>query len=87
MIDLTEILAQQTNGMNYDITTEDVVAKLQQWHSQYGIEIREVARDTVTVIFKQLPEDLGPLAQEIYEFSFARMSLTRALAVWMMRYQ
>jgi hypothetical protein len=35
MIDLTEILAQQTNGINCDVTTEDLVAKLQQWDSQY----------------------------------------------------
>ncbi len=68
MIDLTEILAQQTNGINCDVTTEDVVAKLQQWDSQYGIDIKEVSYDSLVVIFKQLPEDLDALAQEIYEF-------------------
>lgn len=68
MVDLTEIFAQQTNGDNYDITTEDIVAKLQQWDSQYGIAISDVAFDNLIVSFKQLPEDLAPLAQEIYEF-------------------
>jgi hypothetical protein len=39
MFDPTAIIEQQTNGINYDITTEDLIAKLQQWDRQYGVEI------------------------------------------------
>ncbi|MBD2654062.1 DUF4253 domain-containing protein [Synechocystis sp. FACHB-383] len=68
MFDPTAIIEQQTNGINYDITTEDLIAKLQQWDGQYGIEITEVAFDSLIVHFKKLPADLAALAREIYEF-------------------
>ncbi|QUS60135.1 DUF4253 domain-containing protein [Synechocystis sp. PCC 7339] len=68
MFDPTAIVEQQTNGINYDITTEDLIAKLQQWDGQYGIEISEVAFDSLIVRFQNLPTDLKALAGEIYEF-------------------
>ncbi|MBE9174886.1 DUF4253 domain-containing protein [Synechocystis salina LEGE 06155] len=68
MFDSTAIIEQQTNGINCDITTEDLIAKLQEWDRQYGIEISEVAFDSLIVHFKELPADLTALAQEIYEF-------------------
>ncbi|MBE9240229.1 DUF4253 domain-containing protein [Synechocystis salina] len=68
MFDPTAIIEQQTNGINYDITTEDLIAKLQQWDGQYGIEITEVAFDSLIVHFKKLPAGLAALAREIYEF-------------------
>jgi hypothetical protein len=57
-----------TNGDNYDIGTEDVIHQLQKWDAEYGIELTDVEFDTVTVIFRNLPEDLTDLAVEIYEF-------------------
>jgi hypothetical protein len=57
-----------TNGDNYDIGTEDVINQLQKWDAEYGIELSDVEFDTVTVIFRNLPEDLTDLAVEIYEF-------------------
>ena len=68
MFDPTAIIEQQTNGINYDITTEDLIAKLQQWDGQYGIEIGEVTFDSLIVRFENLPTDLKALAEEIYEF-------------------
>ncbi len=68
MIDLTDIIIHQTNGINCDITTEDVIEKLRRWDELYGIEISEVENDRVIVTFSQLPEDLEVLATEIYEF-------------------
>ena len=68
MIDLTDIITHQTNGINCDITTEDVIAKLTQWDESYGIEISGVEYDRVIVTFSRLPENLEDLATEIYEF-------------------
>ncbi|AIE73383.1 MULTISPECIES: DUF4253 domain-containing protein [unclassified Synechocystis] len=68
MLDLTAIIDQQTNGINYDITTEDLIVKLREWDKQYGIEISEVSFDSLIVRFENLPGDLEALAREIYEF-------------------
>ena len=57
-----------TNGDNYDLSTEDLIEQFQYWDAKYGIELNEVEFDSVTVIFKDLPEDLTELAIEIYEF-------------------
>jgi hypothetical protein len=57
-----------TNGINYDVTTDDVIEKLQQWDSHYGIEISEVEHNRLVVTFQSLPENLEALAQDIYEF-------------------
>lgn len=58
----------QTAAPNYDLQTQDIVAKLQAWDEQYGIDIQDVADDAVTVIFRTLPEELDGLAAEIYDF-------------------
>jgi hypothetical protein len=68
MVDIDELNSKQTNGANYDVTTEDIVAKLQEWDAKYGIETSDVAHDAVTVRFKTVPEDTRPLADEIYQF-------------------
>jgi hypothetical protein len=53
---------------NYDLSTEDIIEKLRQWDTQYGIEISDVEFDSVNVTFEKLPNDLSNLALEIYEF-------------------
>lgn len=57
-----------TGGPNYDVSTEDVIKKLKQWDSQYGIEISEVSHDQVLVKFSSLPDNLESFAKEIYDF-------------------
>lgn len=57
-----------TGGPNYDVSTEDVIKKLKQWDSQYGIEISEVSHDQVLVKFSSLPENLESFAKEVYDF-------------------
>ncbi len=57
-----------TGGPNYDVSTEDVINKLKQWDSQYGIEISEVSHDQVLVKFNSLPDNLESFAKEIYDF-------------------
>jgi hypothetical protein len=36
-----------TNGANYDLDTDDVIAHLQAWDSKYGITLAQVKRDAV----------------------------------------
>lgn len=57
-----------TNGCNYDIFNEDILAKISDWNTRLQIEVIEVAGDFVTVHFKSLPTDTKAFAQEIYEF-------------------
>lgn len=63
-----QIRQLQTNGINYDLDTEDIVEKLEQWDTLYGIELSNIEQDSVTVKFDSLPDDFGELAGEIYEF-------------------
>lgn len=57
-----------TNGGNYEVYNEDVIARLQKWQAHYGLQILGAAHDWVTIEFQNLPDDLSALAQEIYEF-------------------
>ncbi len=68
MVNLDPIKEHQTNGINCDITTGDVLARLTEWDKQYGIEISNVGADRLMVKFKTLPEELTTLAEEIDEF-------------------
>jgi hypothetical protein len=63
-----ELRLQKTSGINYDLETEDIIRQLKQWDETYGIDISDVAFDSVFVQFKTLPDDLNLLAEEIYEF-------------------
>jgi hypothetical protein len=57
-----------TNGINFDLNTDDVIAHLQQWDAKYGITLDDVKHDAVTVMFDKLPKDVAALAADIYEF-------------------
>lgn len=66
-----ELFDQETNGINVELETEDVVQKLMDWDERYGIELGEVKHDGLWVKFLKLPEE-GPeldlLCKEIYHF-------------------
>ena len=65
-----ELRTQGTNGINCGLETEDVIAQLQAWDTQYGIEVDEIHHDRLRVCFETLPEDgnLDLLVEQIYEF-------------------
>ena len=63
-----EIYEKGTNGINYEISNEDVIVKLTKWDKQYSISVSEIEADRLTVQFDKLPEDLNKFANEIYEF-------------------
>ena len=68
MIDIETLKAKQTNGCNYDVSNEDVIARLQEWDAKYGIETSDINGASVLVRFKTVPDDTKPMAAEIYEF-------------------
>ena len=57
----------QTNGANYDVMTEDIIAKLEEWDAQFGVEISNVTHSTVNVKFAKVPDDVVKMANDIYE--------------------
>lgn len=59
----------RTNGLNYNLTTNDIITKLSQFDEKYGIHIVHAETDDVGIEFLNWPqfEDLAPLCQEIYE--------------------
>lgn len=57
-----------TNGANYDLDTEDIIAHLREWDAIYGIQLSEVTDSTVLVQFDRLPDDVTSLATDIYAF-------------------
>jgi hypothetical protein len=58
----------QTDGANYDVSTEDIIRRLRDWQARCEFEVVGAERDSVTLRFSTLPEDLGAFAREIYEF-------------------
>ncbi|HEX9996532.1 MAG TPA: DUF4253 domain-containing protein [Abditibacterium sp.] len=59
---------RRPDGINYDVTPEDVLVRLQQWHSLYQIEILGADHDQVELSFGILPENLMSFAEEVYWF-------------------
>lgn len=58
-----------TNGANYDLDTDQIIAQLQAWDAKYGVTLSDVAHDAVAVSFAKIPaEALAFLAAEIYDF-------------------
>jgi len=58
----------QTNGDQYDILNEDVVARLKDWEKAFSFDIVGADNDWVEIEFKTLPRDLSAFAEEVYDF-------------------
>lgn len=63
-----EVHEKRTNGINCEITNDDVIKKLTKWDEQFTINISNIENDGLTVQFENLPDDLEELSKEIYEF-------------------
>lgn len=58
----------QTNGANYELSTDDIIVVLRGWASRCDFEITEVDFATVKIKFFTLPYDLAQFCVEIYHF-------------------
>lgn len=57
-----------TDAINYDMVTEDLIARLKQWDAAYGIDIYKASTDTIELRLKTLPPDLHAFAAQLYAF-------------------
>ena len=57
-----------TNGLNYDIYSDDIINKMKKWHEEVGFEICVVDQDRIEAYMTKKPSDLKKFCQEVYEF-------------------
>lgn len=58
----------QSDAANYDMYTEDLIRKLEEYHSKYGIDIFHAETDTIEFRFTTMPSDLAAFCEDLYEF-------------------
>ncbi len=58
---------KQTQGANYDLTTEDIIARLDQWTEICSFKITDADVDSVSLQFTKLPDDLDEFAEDVYD--------------------
>jgi len=58
----------QSDAANYDMETDDIIRKLEEFDLKFGIDIFHAESDTIEFEFKQLPENLMAFSQDLYEF-------------------
>jgi len=58
----------QTNGDEYEIFNDDVIARLKEWEKNSSFEIVGADNDWVEIEFKTLPKELKSFAEEVYDF-------------------
>lgn len=65
---LSLIKAEGTNGINYGIDTNKVIAKLKSWHKKYKISVLSATFESMTILFKNPPANPDKLLSEAIEF-------------------
>ena len=58
----------ESDAINYDMETEDLIEKISEYDEKYGIELVLAETDSIVLDFKKLPENIMELAKDIYEF-------------------
>jgi hypothetical protein len=58
----------ETNGANFDLETEDIIARLQQWQTLCSYRILGAEADTVEIEFDTLPKDMDAFVKQLYDF-------------------
>lgn len=57
----------RTDGINYDLSNERLIAAVKEWNARYPMEIIGAGLDWMNAIFIEKPADLGPLSREAIE--------------------
>ncbi len=57
-----------TNGDNYDLSTEDIIAHLKKWHTLCSFTLSDVEYNALTLHFVTLPKDLDSFLKDACEF-------------------
>ena len=59
---------RQTNGVNADVYTRDVIDRLDAWAEQCSLAVLGARWDWVEIRFDTIPDDLEEYAEEVVEF-------------------
>ena len=59
---------RKTDGINYDWESKDVLKKISEWKSKFGLIIIGCSLDYVHIEFDKLPQNMTEFAKEVYEF-------------------
>ena len=62
------IRLRRSDGANYDISTDDIVARLREWETICTFRIVGAASSWVALQFETLPEKLCTFAEDVYLF-------------------
>ena len=65
---LEAVRIKGSDGANYDVFNEDVVAQLHEWRDEFDLQILGAGHDFVSVQFARLPDNLCAFAEQIYNF-------------------
>ena len=57
-----------TNGWNYDISPEVVIARLKKWDAEFGLVLSGVGFDWMEAQFRRQPANMLEYAKEVYAF-------------------
>lgn len=66
--EFVQLWRAETNGANYGLSTEDIVAHLKAWRSMCSFRIVDAKHDMVVLEFENLPKDVDAFANDIYDF-------------------
>jgi hypothetical protein len=58
----------QTDAVNYEMGTEDLIKKLTEYNRSYGIDIFHAETDTIVFRFSKLPNDMPRFCKDLYKF-------------------
>ncbi|KON98585.1 hypothetical protein AM501_17410 [Aneurinibacillus migulanus] len=58
----------ETDACNYDMMTEELIEKLQEYDRAFGIDITQAETDTVQFFLKNEPEDWKWFCKDLYDF-------------------
>ena len=56
----------QSDGANYDVSTEDIIDRLSEWKKRCDFEVVGASRDWVALQFSRLPADICQFAEDVY---------------------
>ena len=66
--DLDILRYRRTDGINHGLDNGEVVKKVSEWKSKYGLIVIGCSRDWLQLEFDKLPTDIDAFAKEVYEF-------------------
>ena len=66
--DLEIVRLRSTNGSNYDVLTNDIIGRLQDWKKLCEFTVAGAACDWIALTFQSIPNDICNFAAEVYLF-------------------